>query len=488
MDYETPGIGAYYLIPKRTGQEKVIDPYVYPIDGKPVLMATVAVPVFFDGKFAGVTGIDFRLETLGNEIAALHPYDSGYAALLSGGGLVVSHPNPKTIGEPASDFPATDQLLETFVGSSTGSSEVLRDTQTDAMSLQLAVPVELSASDTWLLVVSIPLDAIHADAARLLRLTLIVSGVGLLLVGGVLGTSRARALRLVKERTAQLRGAQAQLVDSARQAGMAEIATNVLHNVGNVLNSVNVSANLVCQKVRASKSAGLGKAVALMHANADNLGDFLTVDARGKALPAYLDKLSTTLATERDSIDEELGRLTGGVAHIKEIVNAQQSLAHVSGVIEQVNINDLMEDALRMAGVLGGDDVTVVRDFPAAQFVPMDRHRTLLILLNLIRNAADAMGNNLDRPRQLSLGVEVTPGRAVKVTVGDNGMGIPAENLTRIFVHGFTTRPEGHGFGLHSSALAAKEMGGSLTVHSDGTGTGAAFVLELPLVQQEVVA
>ena len=486
MDYETPGIGAYYLIPKRTGQEKVIDPYVYPIDDKPVLMATVAVPVFFDGKFAGVTGIDFRLETLGNEIAALHPYDSGYAALLSGGGLVVSHPNRKTIGEPASEFPATKQLLATFEGSTTGSNDIVRDSQTDAMSLQLAVPVKLSESDTWLLVVSIPLHAIHADAARLLRLTLIVSGVGLLLVALVLGTSRARALRLVKERTAQLRGAQAQLVDSARQAGMAEIATNVLHNVGNVLNSVNVSANLVSQKVRGSKSAGLGKAVALMHEHADDLGDFLTVDARGRALPGYLDKLSMTLATERASIDEELVRLTGGVAHIKEIVNAQQSLAHVSGVIEQVNVNDLVEDALRMAGVLADDDVTIVRDLPAAQLVPLDRHRALLILLNLIRNAADAMANNMDRPRQLSVQVAVTPGRTVKITVADNGMGIPAENLTRIFVHGFTTQPDGHGFGLHSSALAAKEMGGSLAVHSDGVGEGAAFVLDLPLVEQEV--
>jgi signal transduction histidine kinase len=341
--------------------------------------------------------------------------------------------------------------------------------------------VELSEADTWMLVVSIPLDAIHADAARLLRLTLIVSGVGLLLVALVLGTSRARALRLVKERTAQLKGAQAQLVDSARESGMAEIATNVLHNVGNVLNSVNVSANLVSQKVRGSKSPGLGKAVALMNDHADDLGGFLTTDARGKALPGYLDKLAATLATERESIDEELARLTGGVAHIKEIVSAQQSLARVSGVVEEVDVNDLVDDALRIAGVLGDNDVTVVREVPDATVVPLDRHRALLILLNLVGNARDAMAGNLDRPRELRVKAEVTPGGLLNVTVADNGMGIATENLTRIFVHGFTTQPAGHGFGLHSSALAAKEMGGSLAVRSDGPGTGASFSLDLPL-------
>ena len=65
--------------------------------------------------------------------------------------------------------------------------------------------------------------------------------------------------------------------------------------------------------------------------------------------------------------------------------------------------------------------------------------------------------------------------------VTDNGEGIPKENLTRIFQHGFTTKKTGHGFGLHSGSNAAREMGGSLNVRSDGTGTGATFILELPL-------
>ena len=296
----------------------------------------------------------------------------------------------------------------------------------------------------------------------------------------VLGTGRARALRLVAERTAQLRSAQAQVVDSARQAGMAEIATNVLHNVGNVLNSVNVSANLVCQKVRGSKSGGLGRAVALMNEHADDLGGFLTTDARGKALPGYLDKLAATLAIEQESIDAELLRLTDSVAHIKEIVAAQQSLAGVSGVIESVRVSDLFEDALRMAGI-DQDEVTVVRDLHADPALALDRHRVVLILLNLISNAMHAMKGNAGRPRVLSLRAEVIDGQGVIITVADNGVGISPENLTRIFVHGFTTHTDGHGFGLHSSALAAKEMGGALMVLENAGAHGAAFTLQVPL-------
>jgi signal transduction histidine kinase len=323
-------------------------------------------------------------------------------------------------------------------------------------------------------------------------LALLIAGVvlsallGLLLL--VLATGRVRALRLVDERTAELRGAQAQLVDTARQAGMAEIATNVLHNVGNVLNSVNVSANLVAQKVRASKQAGLSKAVALLHQHAGDLGEFLTTDARGKALPGYLDQLAATLTVERDSIEVELRRLSEGIAHINEIVAAQQSLAGVDGVIEAVNVADMIDDALRMAGAAGQPGLAVSQHVADVGLVSLDRHRVLLILVNLITNATHALVGNVDRPRQLDVRVEVIAGQSVTITVADNGEGIAPENLPRIFVHGFTTHRDGHGFGLHSSALAAHEMGGALTGFSDGVGTGALFTLEVPFECDQVPA
>lgn len=320
-------------------------------------------------------------------------------------------------------------------------------------------------------------------------LTLLIGGCLVSLLLGalvfVLGTSRGRAMRLVEERTAELRGAQSQLVDAARKAGMAEMATNVLHNVGNVLNSINISANLASQKVRGSKSAGLSKAVALMDEHAGDLGSFLTTDARGRALPNYLNKLAGTLDAERVSLEEELQRLMNAVAHTKDIISAQQSLAGVSGLNETVRVSDLLEDALLMAGVRGDSGLAVTLETPKADpLLSVDKHRILLILLNLLGNAMHAMKGNTGRPRQLRLRAEVKGGQLISITVADNGVGIPQENLTKIFVHGFTTSAVGHGFGLHSSAVAAQEMGGELTVHSDGVDQGAVFTLQVPLTDQ----
>jgi signal transduction histidine kinase len=74
---------------------------------------------------------------------------------------------------------------------------------------------------------------------------------------------------------------------------------------------------------------------------------------------------------------------------------------------------------------------------------------------------------------------------AVRISVIDNGVGIPAQNMDRLFTHGFTTRQSGHGFGLHSGALAAQELGGTLHAESEGAGRGAAFILELPYMRRD---
>lgn len=278
---------------------------------------------------------------------------------------------------------------------------------------------------------------------------------------------------------------QTELHAKSRQAGMAEIATNVLHNVGNVLNSVTVSAGLLSNQVRASKAPGLAKAVQLLDEHSADLGDFLSHDEKGKRLPAYLSKLAQTLAVEQQSLIEELGQLTKSVEHIKDIVATQQSYAGAISVVERVQIQELVEDALHMsAGSQARRGVTVVREFAEVPLLPLDRHRILQILVNLIRNAERAMEGDTGRLRRMTLRVEMVDGvggRQLRVSVADQGEGISAENLTRIFSHGFTTRKDGHGFGLHSCALAAREMGGSLTAHSDGVGQGAIFVIEIPV-------
>ncbi|UZD98032.1 ATP-binding protein [Pseudomonas corrugata] len=276
--------------------------------------------------------------------------------------------------------------------------------------------------------------------------------------------------------------AQTQLVAVARQAGMAEIATNVLHNVGNVLNSVNVSAEVLTQKLRTSKALGLGKAMQLMNQHATDLGHFLVEDEKGKLLPGYLNQVTEALAAEQKSMFDELEQLAKSIDHIKEVVAAQQSYSGASSLCESVEVEHLLEDALRMnAGIIKARQVTVLKDFSAMPAVQLDKHRVLMILVNLIKNAGGAMVNMSDRPPLVTLHTELTPEQKLIIQVIDNGEGIAEENLTRIFAHGFTTRKEGHGFGLHSCVLAAMEMGGVLRAQSDGPGQGATFTLELPI-------
>jgi len=296
-----------------------------------------------------------------------------------------------------------------------------------------------------------------------------------------LQTSNDKLEQRVEERTRELKEAERELVDAARMAGMAEIATNVLHNVGNVLNSVNISAELVTRKLKNSKTQGLGKAVRMMNEHATDLGQFITEDEKGKVLPRYFNELVDSIATEQGSLIEELAQLTKSIDHIKEIVTTQQTYAGAARLIEPLNVADLFEDALRMnSGALSRHQVTVIKDYQDIPMIMGDKHRLLLILINLISNAKAAM-SNVEPPREITLGVRIVDQTTLCVSVEDHGEGIAPENQARIFTHGFTTRKNGHGFGLHSCALAAVEMNGRLHVQSDGPGQGALFTLEIPL-------
>jgi signal transduction histidine kinase len=295
---------------------------------------------------------------------------------------------------------------------------------------------------------------------------------------GTFGTSKdITALKVAEERLEQVHR---QLLETSRQAGMAEVATSVLHNVGNVLNSVNVSATLVADTARRSKAANLGKLSALLAQHAANLGAFLTTDPRGQMVQPYLASLAEDLAREHQGIITELEHLRKNVDHIKDIVAMQQSYAKTSGLTETVSVPDMVEDAVRMnAGSLARHEVDLVRDYRARPVVTLDKHKVLQILVNLIRNAKYACDESGRKDKCITLRITADD-RHVMIAVCDNGVGIPPENLTRIFNHGFTTRATGHGFGLHSGALAAKAMGGSLLPSSPGRGQGATFILTLP--------
>ena len=263
---------------------------------------------------------------------------------------------------------------------------------------------------------------------------------------------------------------------------MAEVATGVLHNVGNVLNSVNVSTGLVVEKLRRSKVPKLGKAAALLTERNGDLGDYLTNDPNGQKIPGYLAKLSQYLVEENAELVTEVDLLARHIEHIKEVVAVQQSYAKVSGVFEDLPADQLVEDSIAMnIGAFERHGVVLDRRFTPSPLVRVDRHRVLQILINLLRNAKYALDKVQRIDKRIIISIAPANEKMVRIAVADNGIGILQEDLARIFGHGFTTRKDGHGFGLHSGALAAEEMSGSLSVHSLGPRRGATFTLELPI-------
>jgi PAS domain S-box-containing protein len=272
------------------------------------------------------------------------------------------------------------------------------------------------------------------------------------------------------------------LIELSRQAGMAEIATGVLHNVGNVLNSVNVSTSLIAGKIRESRVDNLVALIRMLEQHSGDLPEFLTADPKGRRVIPYLAKLGDHFQSERDGWLEELELLSSHVGHIKQIVATQQNYANVSGLIENICLSDLVEDALRILepGFVR-HRIKVERDFESLPTIAADKHQILQILLNLLRNAKQALTQGDEEGRVIRVRIRRLGENRISVAVEDTGVGLPPENLTRIFAHGFTTKVDGHGFGLHSCALAAGQIGGSLRAESPGLGHGATFILELPL-------
>lgn len=271
------------------------------------------------------------------------------------------------------------------------------------------------------------------------------------------------------------------LIEASRRAGQAEVASSVLHNVGNVLNSVIVSSTLIIERLRASKAANVMLTAALLEENRASLGAFFHEQPKGKLLLNYLPQLGRDLEAERTLILSETQALARNIEHIKEIIATQQAHSRSTRVDEILDVSEVTEHALTLAfESIGAQRIQVERSYGSVPSFYSDKHRVLQILVNLLRNAAQAAQGNQGNLPKLRIATEADQD-TVRISVSDNGVGIAEENLTRIFQHGFTTRRDGHGFGLHSGALAARQMRGRLQAKSAGLGQGATFTLELPL-------
>lgn len=277
-----------------------------------------------------------------------------------------------------------------------------------------------------------------------------------------------------------------EFVDAARKAGMAEIATGVLHNVGNVLNSVNVSATMLTNQIKSSKVSQLKQVMELMSQHEADIVDFISTDEKGKQVPRFLKVLTEHLVADERTLLEEAESLISNVDHIKTIITTQQSYATSGGLVEPIAIHVLLDDALKFhAGSFGRHGIVVERDYADLPDIVIDKQRLMQIVINLVKNAKEALLEQGEGQRHLRIRTRTNANRLI-VEVSDSGVGIEKDKLSRIFSHGFTTKTKGHGFGLHSCANAATEMEGKLSVQSDGHLKGATFTLDLPFVPATV--
>jgi PAS domain S-box-containing protein len=272
---------------------------------------------------------------------------------------------------------------------------------------------------------------------------------------------------------------QQQLLESSHQAGMAQIATGVLHNVGNILNSLGIANNTARRELKTLRVEQLEQAASLLRSNRDTLADFLAHDERGRHLPDYLCALSDQIAAHSRAIHAELETTEQLLRHLSDVVAVQQQLAHAGGRREMLHVDELIETAL-LVQAAEFRQIEIVREYEELPTIVSDRHKLLQILVNLLSNARHAVQAGDRRNRRILLKL-ARDGDHVRVTVEDTGIGMTEEVLSQIWRFGFTTKKNGHGFGLHNSANAAQEIGATLTAHSDGVGQGSRFVLRIPL-------
>ncbi len=278
---------------------------------------------------------------------------------------------------------------------------------------------------------------------------------------------------------------ESQLRDAEYRLEMSNVASTVLHNVGNVLNSVNVAGKVLEDLVTQSSIMLIHRMSNLLKEHDEDWMAFLSEDPKGKKILPFLKKIGGPLVEEQQALLKEIQGLQRHLSHVRHIILSHQAMGRDHGWVEPVVIEELLEQAIELS--FEPQDfgwVTIRREFCQVPRVLVDKHQVLQILVNLFRNAKQAMQQYAQPMHTFTLSTRrqaTAPDQKVEVIVQDTGAGIAPEHVSRMFTRGFTTKKEGNGIGLHSSARTLEKLGGSLTVFSAGTGLGATFTIAVPI-------
>jgi signal transduction histidine kinase len=298
-----------------------------------------------------------------------------------------------------------------------------------------------------------------------------------------------RVLKIAKDKARkahiQMAELQSELLRSAHSAGMAEIAIGVLHDMGNILNSVNVSHQIVINKVKQSKVSWLVKAAKMMDENKENLGDYLTHDKKGKELPAIISKLSSQSENDLAIIRDEMESIKTGLGVMKQFILTQQDYANPVEYKEKISLSEVIDDTLALeARTLQQGHIDLVKNISYVPFISAQKNKVINIVFNILKNACHSvrLSNKQNKTITISLSQE---GETISLSILDNGIGIKNDSLKTIFNRGQSSKGKGHGYGLHSSANSIKEIGGEIIVKSEGLDKGAEFILNFPIPENE---
>lgn len=269
-------------------------------------------------------------------------------------------------------------------------------------------------------------------------------------------------------------------LETARQLGMAEVAASVLHNVGNVLNSINVSTNLIAEKVAHSKLDGLENLRTLINDHKQDIGAFITHDPRGSKIPEFLNKLADYWNNEQRMLSDEIIVLTKNIHHIRDIISMQEGLTKIKGFEHIILLDEVISEAILITGLDTANQFIIEKKYEPIKSIITDKVKLLQILVNIFSNAKDALRESSEQRKLIAIKLSKIDKNNIAIEITDNGVGILPKNIKKIFSYGFTTKKTGHGYGLHTCAIAMNEIGGTIRAESKGAGEGATFILEFP--------
>ncbi|SMG18267.1 methyl-accepting chemotaxis protein [Dethiosulfovibrio salsuginis] len=174
VDYDKPGIGDYYQVPLKTGEDTIVEPYMYPLNGKDTLLISLVSPIKKDGKVLGVVGVDIVVDELQRMVEGIKPYGTGVSAIFSNNGTVVAHFDPSRIGKQMRDSERdmngdrTDDFADAVKAGREHSHTVYADHMNTDIYV-MATPISIGGTDTpWSFVVGVPINKVMEPVRSLL--------------------------------------------------------------------------------------------------------------------------------------------------------------------------------------------------------------------------------------------------------------------------------------------------------------------------------